>query len=132
MYTNTLIKDFLSSLLDVPESEKPVIILQADEGPYPARFELDYGGFDWATASDEELLMKFGVLQAMHLPGPEGARPLRQDMTLVDTYPEVFNRYFGTAIDFPPGLSFSAPYRRPYDLTDITQRLDEAAARYEP
>ena len=28
--------------------------------------------FDWRTASDEELATKFGVLNAMYLPGPEG------------------------------------------------------------
>ena len=56
LYTNRLIQGYVSLLLDVPDSERPIIILQGDEGPYPTRFAKDQHGFDWATATDEELL----------------------------------------------------------------------------
>ena len=39
---------------------------------YPARYDEEGSDFDWATATDEELLTKFGVLSAWYLPGPEG------------------------------------------------------------
>ncbi len=37
LYANTLLKDVLSSLLD-RQGKKPIIILQADEGPFPERY----------------------------------------------------------------------------------------------
>ena len=46
------------------------------------------------------------------------------DMTLVNTFPIVFDRYFDAGIPLLPDRSFtSARWRRPYDLTDITARL---------
>ena len=68
----------------------------------------------------------------MYLPGPEGAEPLRPDMALVNTYPEIFRRYFGATVEDQPELNFASPEGRPYDLSDITERLDGAEARVSP
>ena len=68
-YTNDRIRGLVSKLLAVPEDERPIIVIAADEGPYPERYNRDQAGFDWGQATDEEIATKFGVLQAMYLPG---------------------------------------------------------------
>lgn len=123
-YTNGRIQALLDPFLRLPEDERPIIILQADEGPYPQRQSDDINGFQWADATDEELATKFGVLMAFLLPGPEGEEPLPDSMSLVNTFPEVYGRYFGLTDYRQPDRSFTSQVSTPYALTEITHRLD--------
>ena len=50
-YTNKRLEAFLEQLLSKPEAEQPIIVLQADEGPWPDAYTRDKVGFNWATAS---------------------------------------------------------------------------------
>ena len=50
-YTNKRLEAFLEELLSKPEAEQPIIVLQADEGPWPDAYARDKVGFNWATAS---------------------------------------------------------------------------------
>jgi hypothetical protein len=125
-YTNDRIRGLVSSLLSVPPEQRPIIIIEADEGPYPERYNRDQTGFDWSTATDEELATKYGVLAAMYLPGeaPADAPAPYDDMSVVNTFPIVFDRYLGEHIPLLPDRSFSSRvWARPYDLIDITDRL---------
>ncbi len=125
-YTNERIKGIVSSLLAVPEAERPIIIIESDEGPYPDRYLRDQQGFDWSTATDEELVTKYGVLTAMYLPGEasEDAPAPYPDMSVINTFPIVLDRYFDAGIELLPDTSYtSRSWTRPYDLTDITERL---------
>jgi hypothetical protein len=128
-FTNASLKRFLEPLLERPEDERPIIILQADEGPYPRRFGWHAAGFDAATATDDELITKFGILSAWFLPGPEGAAPLDPAMTAINTYRELFRRYFGSDVADAPDRVFMSLKDRPYDLVDITDRLAAAEQR---
>jgi hypothetical protein len=128
-FANSFLKRFLEPLLALPEEERPIIILQADEGPYPRRVARDPIAFDWATATDEELVTKFGILDAWLMPGPEGEAPLPQDRTAVNTYPELFRRYFGADIPDAPDRIYLSPKDQPYDMTDITDRVADAEQR---
>ena len=61
----------------------------------------------------------------MYLPGPE-APVLPTDMSSVNTFRLVLGAYFGADLPLLPDRSFtSASKLRPYDLTDITDRLAE-------
>lgn len=125
-YTNDHIRGLVSSLLAVPESKRPIIIIAADEGPYPERYNRDQSGFDWSAATDDELATKYGILDAMYLPGdaPADAPSPYPDMSVINTFPIVFDRYFGEHIPLFPDRSLtSRSWSRPYDLTDITDRL---------
>ena len=125
-FTNDRIQGIVNGLLDVPEAEQPIIIIEADEGPYPDRYNRDQNGFDWATATPEELETKYGVLIAMYLPGdpPADAPAVYPNMTLINTFPIVLDRYFDAGIPLLPDRSYtSAAWVKPYDLTDITDRL---------
>jgi hypothetical protein len=119
-YTNGEVRALIEPMLSLPEVEQPIIILQADEGPYPERYAADVNGFDWAAATEEELATKFGILNAMYLPGPEGAAPLPVGLTSVNTFREVLTRYFGADLPNLPDRSFGAPESHPYDLTEVT------------
>jgi len=125
-YANNQIKELIAPLLALPAEEQPIIILQADEGPYPDRYAVARDDFDWSTATPDELVTKFGVLNAMYLPGPAGDVPLPDGMSLVNTYPEVLRRYFGADIPDLPDRSYTLANGAPYDQTDITERLGAA------
>ena len=76
-YLQTRIESLVDELLARPEAERPIIILQADEGPYPREYARNTIGYDWTTASTDELEIKFGIFNAMYLPG-DGSRRHRR------------------------------------------------------
>ncbi|HUG47470.1 MAG TPA: hypothetical protein VMP67_03555 [Candidatus Limnocylindria bacterium] len=128
-YTNGQIKALVEALLARPAAQRPIIIVQADEGPYPARYDADVLGFDWRTATGAELEMKFGILNAFYLPDeaglPTGASDLYPSMSSVNTFRLVLGRYFGLDLPLLPDRSWvSASPRRPYDLSEVTHRLE--------
>ena len=124
-YLQTRIEALIDRLLDRSEADQPIIILQADEGPYPVR----YGRvFDWATATTDELETKYGIFNAMYLPGAE-APDVAPTLSSVNTFRLVFDEYFDADLPLLPDRSFtSADKLRPYDLTEITDRLPSLGA----
>jgi hypothetical protein len=122
-YLQTRIEGLLARLLARPEPERPIIVLQADEGPYPRDYARNTVTYDWATASTDELEIKFGILNAMYLPG-EGAPEVPSTLSAVNTFRLIFGAYFDADLPLLPDRSYtSAGKFRPYDLTDITDRL---------
>jgi hypothetical protein len=128
-YTNSRIRELVEPLLALPEAERPIIVIQADEGPYPPRYfdpELD-----WAEASVAELEMKFGILNAMYLPGPEaadgsagGESPVQPTISPVNTFRLIFSEYFGADLPLLPDRTYISRNKAyPYALTDITDTL---------
>ncbi|HET9344739.1 MAG TPA: hypothetical protein VFO05_03475 [Candidatus Limnocylindrales bacterium] len=125
-YTNSRLRSFISSLLAKPADQQPIIILQADEGPWPEAYGINKYGFDWATATDREVEMKFGIMNAWYVPGGTDALGLRQDQTAINTFPVLFDRYFG--LDYPmlPDRVFASSWGRPYRSIEVTERLANA------
>jgi len=122
-YLQTRIDSLMDRLLARPEAERPIVILQADEGPYPLDYARNTIGYDWATASPEDLEIKFGIFNAVYLPGPE-AQDLPASLSSVNTFRLLFDAYFGAELPLLPDRSYtSAGKFRPYDLTEITDRL---------
>jgi hypothetical protein len=130
-YTNARILEVLDQLLDVPPGEEPVILLQADEGPYPVVFERDQAAFDWREATTEQLRQKFAVLNAFHLPGAD-AGELHPSISLVNTFRVVFNAYFGTDLELLPDRSYAWNADDLYDLIEVTDRLPRPGAPSTP
>jgi hypothetical protein len=66
--------------------------------------------------------MKFGILNAWYVPGTDlGLDPA---MTAINTFPVLFDRYFG--LPYPlldDRVAASAGWQRPYQLIDVTERL---------
>ena len=128
-YTNARLLELIDRLLEAPDP--PVIIIQADEGPWPDRFRESGAGFDWRQATDDELEEKFSILSAFHLPGadPEEAG-LHRSITPVNTFRVVLNAYFGTDLALHPDRVYAhTSYRRFLDLFEITDRLSGRRAR---
>jgi hypothetical protein len=121
-YTNTRIKEIVTKLMDVPAAERPVIVLQADEGPYPSF------GYEapspWWTTTDEKLRTKFRILLATYLPGVEAGT--YRSMSPVNVFRVIFNSYFGTQLDILPDESYvPTDKRNAYVWTRITDRLKD-------
>lgn len=125
-YTNRRIRELVEGLLALPPDKQPIIILQADEGPYPGSYEqLRRSSTDWAAgATGEELETKYGILDAWYVPGGTDGIGLYPTMTAINTFPVLFKDYFGLPYDKLPDTVYSShDWSRPYDLTDITDRL---------
>lgn len=125
-FANAQLRRLVTQLLSVPADRQPIIVIAADEGPYPDAYAADENNFNWSTATPDQLETKFGILYAMYLPGaaPAGAPAPYPTLSPWNTFPLLFDRYFGADIPLMPDLSYSsASYGRPYDLTDITARL---------
>jgi len=124
-YTNQRILGLVDRLLARPADERPVIILQADEGPFPIRYDANEWQFDWHGATTEELAEKFGILNAYHLPGvdPEEAG-LYPSITPVNSFRVVLNAYFGTDLPLLPDRIFAhRSQQRFYDFFEVTDEL---------
>jgi hypothetical protein len=123
-YGNSRIREIVDGLLALPEPDRPIIILQADEGPeMPQYTATSTTTWDWNEATTEELEIKFGILNAWFVPGdrPVG---LYDGQTSINTFPLLFRDYFG--LDYPllPDRVFaSRRYDLPYDQIEITDRL---------
>jgi hypothetical protein len=102
-----------------------VILLQADEGPFPAEYADDEWGFDWRDATDAELEEKFGILFAMRVPGVDlEAEGFHDAITPVNAFRVIFNARFGTDLPLLPDRTWShTDNYHFYEMFEITDRL---------
>jgi hypothetical protein len=121
-YANSLIKDFVAHVL-AKGGPRPVIIIQADEGPFPERYRK--GNRSWRAASRAELEMKTGILNAYYFPDGDYSA-LYPDITPVNTFRTLFNELFGTDFARLPDRVYAFPnVFRIYDFYDITDVVHE-------
>jgi hypothetical protein len=120
---NRQIEEMVEHLLDRPD--KPIIILQADEGPYPEPYRTS--NRSWKKASPGQLAMKTGILNAYYFPDGDYAA-LYQTVTPVNTFRILFDKYFGMEFGLLPDRIFAFPdYSSIYeffDVTDVTRKGD--------
>ena len=119
-WTNRRILEAIDRLLDAPAGEEPIILLQADEGPWPPEFNDDQRFFDWLAASPDHLQQKFGILNAFHLPGVDAVEAGVTDRTSpVNEFRIVMNAYFGADLPLLPDRVLLSPdYARMYDFVE--------------
>jgi hypothetical protein len=112
-WTNDRILALLDVLLDVPPGEEPVIVLQADEGPYPDRYQADQDRFPWLDATPAEIQEKFGILNALRLPGLGEAELSQAGFTdrtsPVNTFRLIFAEYFGADLPMLEDRTYLSP-----------------------
>jgi hypothetical protein len=113
-YTNTRLLAIVDHLLARPEGERPLIIVQSDEGPYPRNLVGDTG-LDWTTASPEEREIKFSILNAWYVPDGRGIG-LYPEITSVNTFRLLFNAYFDTDLPLLPDDSFTRGHPEPLEF----------------
>lgn len=117
-YANRIIRDIVTTL-QAPGRSPPIILIQADEGPFPERD----GRVPWQDATPEELRIKTGILNAFYFPDQD-YRQLSPEITPVNTYRAVFNAQFGTELPRLPDRIVAFPNgTRLYDFHDVTERV---------
>jgi hypothetical protein len=121
IFLNQNMKEIIDSLL-VSSSKPPVIIVQADEGPFP---------LDWAEKLGSGLLgldnsnlkVKTAILNAYYLPGADMDELLYPTVTPVNSFRIIFNQYFGSSYELLPDQVFISEEGYPYKFVDVTNRL---------
>jgi hypothetical protein len=111
-FANTKILEMIRAIRANSQTD-PIIIIQADEGPWPAPYAgderflgTDVTAVDWTRATRAELREKMRILNALYLPGPGTPPPFHPTMTPVNTFRIVFNRYFGTDLPLLPDENY--------------------------
>jgi len=123
IYTNTKIEELVNKLLS-KSKEKPIIIIQSDEGPFPERYHNNAKHFKWEKATKKELRQKMGILNAYYLPNVEKSL-LYPSITPVNTFRLIFNLYFNTDFELLPDKSFVfEDEQHIYNMIDVTETLD--------
>ena len=90
LFANENIKAFVEKAIFSSE-KPPIVVIQADEGPYPSA-----GINNLAKLDGKQLKDYMGILNAYYLPGLNYEKVLYQDITPVNTFRVIFNNYFGT------------------------------------
>jgi hypothetical protein len=123
MYVNHRLEDVARKLLAGPEATRPIVIIQTDEGPNPPAFDDDAETFTWTTASQQDLEIKYPVLNAFYLPGVSNVK-VDPGISTVNTFRLLFSTYFGADLPLlPDRLYIYRDKAHPYAFTDITDRL---------
>jgi hypothetical protein len=122
-YGNRRMLDLVDRITEL--SDDAIILIQADEGPFPARYRADEWGFDWRDATDAELEEKFGILFALRAPGADlEAAGLHDSITPVNAFRIIFNARFGTDLPLLPDRTWAhTDLSHFYDFFEITDRL---------
>ena len=121
-FANTEIRRIVERLLDVPAQRQPIVIIQADEGPYP-RLSTEIPP-TWTDRPDDELRVKYGIFNAYFFPGPASETTVWRSISPVNSFRVVFNRYFGTDLELLPDESYAVADKRDvYGLVPIGHRV---------
>jgi len=132
-YTNDQLQRLVGHIQQQSKG-RAIIILQADEGPWPARFAgdehtlgLDTNPIRWTDLTDPELVEKMAILNAIYLPpGPDGkpVAELAATMTPVNTFRLIFRHWFNA--ELAPLADKNQIYldgSRVLGFHDVTERL---------
>lgn len=121
-YANGRLERIIEVLLARPPAQRPIIVIQADEGPTVADFYRD-PEFTWQNRPISELELKFNILSAIHLPGPDAPR-LPETVTPVNTFRVILEHYLGVPLQRLPDHAFIYTDKQHlYDFLDVTDRL---------
>ena len=119
------------------ENPNPVFfIVQSDEGPFPKElFESNLeaqrrkgrervADFDWTEATEDQLAIKFGILNAIYMEGVDPSTvPL--DLSPVNNWRLIFSQLEGKDYPLLPDKYYIFPSEKtPYQMIDVTERLD--------
>lgn len=119
-YTNKCLENLIDVVL-ARSRTPPVIILQADEGPYPDGTKA--ASFRWDTATAGQCREKTHILNAIYLPGADSTA-FYPSMTPVNTFRLVFNHVFGTRYEMLPDECWAyQDLHHLYRFIDITDRV---------
>ncbi|HEX2088779.1 MAG TPA: sulfatase-like hydrolase/transferase [Actinomycetota bacterium] len=122
VYATKRLKQLIDVLLADPNN-RPIIVLQTDEGVYRSE-ELDEQprDFSWDDVKGIDLRNKFLILNSYYLPGVRH-NGLYPSITPVNSFRLIFNLYFRAGMRPLPDRHFVRESRESFRLVDITKRL---------
>lgn len=114
-------KDAVEKIL-ANSKQKPIIIIQADEGPMPMSNPVPFN-VAWGKAGDATLKEKFPILNAYLLPDVK-ENPIYPTITPVNSWRIIFNTYFNANLPLLPDRNIIfEDANNLYKFTDITDKL---------
>jgi hypothetical protein len=120
VFANRRMKGIIDKLLAQPKELQPIIVVQADEGPWPERIEPYEFRFNWQQATKDELREKMRILNAYYLPGVDNT-VLYPTISPVNSFRMIFNLYFHTNFPLLPDVSYAfIDHQHPYSFFDVT------------
>ena len=122
---NGMILDLVNELLAGPQAQDPIVIIQSDEGPYPAEVEAKGLHIELPKEPDEVLHRKLRILNAYYFPGmdPQDAG-LYPEVTPVNTFRILFNAYFDAGLPLLEDTTYVfADDDHPFRFTEVTDRV---------
>ncbi len=131
-YANSQVLRFIERIKQSGGPE-PIIILQADEGPWPKRLVrdeirrlgADVQYVDWLQTTPAELREKMAILNALYLPGLKQSQ-ISAEITPVNSFRLVLREYFGIDLPALPDRSYVFPNKRDiYQFHDVTSKLQQ-------
>jgi hypothetical protein len=117
-WVNSQLRRLVNKLVSGPESSRPIVVIQADEGGPEAGLVPRNA----TSVSIRTLKRKFYILNALYLPGVRNP-PLHRSVTSVNTFRAIFNLYFNTRYALLPDRSFVFVFKDYYRHLDVTEVL---------
>ncbi len=116
--------ELIDELQNVPPDEQPIIVIQGDEGPGPVGWNPSTKAhYDWTTSPQQVMLEKFRIFNSYYLPGLD-APGLYQNISPVNSFRLIFNKYFGADLPLLPDRSYVfRDELHPYEFIDVTERV---------
>jgi hypothetical protein len=124
-YLNTRLEDTIGAIRR--QSPGAVIILQADEGPYPKDFRHELtpnSYYNPITLPTPKMQQKFGILAGYYLPGVAAEDVSKNITTSVNPFRFVLSHYLSYDLPMLPECNFATGTKyRVYDYTLVTKQL---------
>jgi len=124
-YLNAQILGWLDELAAKPAPNGRIVILQADEGPFPDRYAESDNGFDWSSVTMDEIQEKMGTLSAYWFSDPPPPEQVA-DLKPVNLFRFIAKHYLGlSTVPMLPDQYYLPrdENRRPFDLIDVTDKI---------
>jgi hypothetical protein len=121
-YANALYKDIVNTILSNSKND-PIIIIQADEGPYFERLYAQHYYLEMQKATADELKEKSMILNAYHLPFYKD-KNLYPSISPVNTFRLIFNLYFNDSFQMLEDKTYAHySFQKPYSFLDVTDKV---------
>jgi hypothetical protein len=123
-FANARLLKAIDTLQSVPEDERPIILLQSEEGVHMP-VELTYD-----TASSKDLAQPFSTMVAYYTPGVRAEKVLYPSISPVNSFRALLGMYFGADLPLLPDRSYG--WTRTHEPTaksrfvDLTRRVRAA------
>jgi hypothetical protein len=115
IYVNKRVIQSIDGILANSKTQ-PIIIIQADHGPDAY--------MDWNTGKCKCMKERFSILNAYYLPG-QNSSIIPDNITPINTFPMIFNSYFGTDFELKENHQYFATWENPFPFSDVSKESQE-------